>query len=136
MLRFLLLYSALLVSHFSVSAQSDLSNNKDTSVRTAFSSAEKPQYPGGEQALYTYVAQNVTYPPLSAEQNIEGTVVISFVVEKDGSLSNIKVVKSVHPLLDREALRVIGEMPKWKPGKQDGKEVRVQFNLPVNFRLK
>lgn len=135
MFRFFLLFCMLALAPCLGYAQSTDSSALDTSIRSVATAIDKPVFPGGENALYAYVAQQVNYPALAVEKNIEGMVVVSFVVEKDGSLSNVKVVRSVHPLLDREALRVIGAMPRWTPGKQNGKEVRVQFNLPVDFRL-
>jgi protein TonB len=96
---------------------------------------EMPEFPGGEQKLYEHISKNVLYPPLAIENNIQGNVIISFIVEKDGSIRHAEVLKSVHPLLDKEALRVVGSMPKWKPGKQKGKAVRVRYNLPIRFNL-
>ena len=83
-----------------------------------------------------YLAKNIKYPPKAEKKGIEGKVMINFIVEKDGSISNAKVVRHIHPLLDKEAERVIKAMPKWSPGKQEGKPVRVKFNIPVAFRLK
>ena len=82
-----------------------------------------------------FVSENIKYPAEAHTKGIQGRVLISYVVEKDGSLSNIHVVRSVDPLLDAEALRVANLMPKWKPGKQGGKPVRVKFVLPVTFKL-
>ena len=88
------------------------------------------------QELMQYLAKNIKYPPKAEKKGIEGKVMINFIVEKDGSISNVKVVRHIHPLLDKEAERVIKAMPKWSPGKQEGKPVRVKFNIPVAFRLK
>ena len=95
-----------------------------------------PEYPGGMTAMIDFMIQNVKYPKEAEKQKLEGRTLVSFIVEKDGSLSEIEVLKSSHPLLDNEALRVVGEMPKWKPGQQKGKPVRVRFVLPVSFALK
>ena len=94
-----------------------------------------PEFPGGSQALQDYLKENVNYPAQCREAKIQGRVLINFLVEKDGSIKNASVLKSVHPLLDAEALRVISAMPNWKPGMEHGIPVRVQFTVPVNFRL-
>ena len=96
---------------------------------------EMPQYPGGAEALLEFLNHNVQYPEEAEKAGIQGRVIATFVVEKDGSVSNAKVVKSVDPLLDAEALRVISAMPKWKPGKQNGKVVRVKYTVPLSFRF-
>ena len=94
-----------------------------------------PEFPGGPQALLDYLKANVNYPAQCREAKIQGRVLINFVVQKDGSIKNVSVLKSVHPLLDEEARRVISTMPKWKPGMEHGTPVRVQYTVPVNFRL-
>ena len=94
-----------------------------------------PQYPGGQIAMLKYIMENIKYPKQIMEEGIQGRVTVRFIVEKDGSISNVKPVLSVHPLLDKEAVRVVKSMPKWSPGKQNGKPVRVQFNVPVMFKL-
>ena len=96
---------------------------------------DSPQFPGGLQALLDYLHDNIKYPESCRRDSIQGRVIISFVVEKDGSINSAEIVKGVHEQLDAEALRVIGAMPKWKPGKQRGKTVRVKYAIPVNFRL-
>ena len=96
---------------------------------------EMPQYPGGPQALFEFLSNNVKYPEEAEKAGIQGRVIATFVVEKDGSVSNAKVVKSVDPLLDAEALRVISAMPKWKPGKQNGQVVRVKYTVPLSFHF-
>lgn len=96
---------------------------------------EMPQYPGGPQALFEFLSNNVKYPEEAEKAGIQGRVIATFVVETDGSVSNAKVVKSVDPLLDAEALRVISAMPKWKPGKQNGKVVRVRYTVPLSFHF-
>ena len=94
-----------------------------------------PQYPGGQIAMLKYIMENIKYPEQAMKEGIQGRVTVSFIVEKDGSISNVKPVLSVHPLLNKEAVRVVESMPKWSPGKQNGKPVRVRFNVPVMFKL-
>lgn len=97
---------------------------------------EMPQFPGGgEAALLAYLRSNIKYPPLARENGIEGTVYVTFVVDKDGKVKEPKLLRGVTGL-DEEALRVISKMPDWKPGKQNGRTVAVQYNLPVRFTLK
>ena len=94
-----------------------------------------PQFPGGQIAMLQYLMKNIKYPEQAMKKGIQGRVAVSFIVEKDGSISNVRPVHSVHSLLDKEAVRVVESMPKWTPGKQNGKPVRVRFNLPVMFKL-
>ena len=96
---------------------------------------QQPSYPGGFQALLDFLRENTKYPEQAQKDSIEGRVVLSFVVETDGSITEPKVVRSVHPLLDEEALRVAKLMPKWEPGYQNGTPVRVKYNIPVTFKL-
>lgn len=96
---------------------------------------QMPSFPGGNSALMEYLSKNVKYPVVAQENGVQGRVVVSFVVERDGSITDVKVVKSVDPSLDREASRVVSSMPKWIPGKQNGSAVRVKYNVPVSFRL-
>jgi len=95
-----------------------------------------PQFPGGEEARINYMANNVKYPATAKEKGVQGMVIVSFVVEKDGSIGDAKVVRGVEKSLDTEALRVVKEMPRWTPGIQKGQKVRVNFNMPVSFKLK
>ena len=105
--------------------------------QTIFEVVEQmPEFPGGLSACMSYIARNVKYPTIALENGIQGRVVVQFCVEKDGSISNTVATKSVNPYLDKEALRVVSSMPKWTPGKQKGKPVRVKYTLPVHFRLK
>ena len=95
-----------------------------------------PEFPGGQQALFKYLSENVKYPVIAQENGIQGRVICQFVVNKDGSIVEVEVVRSGGDAsLDKEAVRVIKSMPKWKPGKQRGKAVRVKYTVPVNFRL-
>ncbi len=95
-----------------------------------------PEFPGGQQALFKYLSENVKYPVIAQENGIQGRVICQFVVNKDGAIVDVEVVRSGgDPSLDKEAVRVIKSMPKWNPGKQRGKAVRVKYTVPVNFRL-
>jgi len=96
---------------------------------------EMPSYPGGEAKLMEYVSKNIKYPQIARETGIQGRVFVGFVVEPDGSVSNVKVLRGIGGGCDEEAVRVVKNMPKWKPGKQRGKAVRVSYMLPVNFKL-
>ena len=96
---------------------------------------EMPSFPGGEQKLLEYVAKNTKYPQIARDSGIQGRVFIGFVVETDGSISNVKVLRGIGGGCDEEAVRVIKSLPKWKPGKQRGKAVRVSYQIPVNFKL-
>ena len=96
---------------------------------------QMPQFSGGIEALLKYLAENVRYPKEAEDKCLQGRVIATFVVEKDGSISRAKVVKSVDPLLDEEALRVVNSMPNWTPGRQNGEPVAVKYTIPISFRL-
>jgi protein TonB len=97
---------------------------------------EQPEFPnGGMSGLMQYLSKNIKYPPIAQENGTQGRVIVQFVVNRDGSIVDAKVMRGVDPYLDKEALRVIAGMPKWKPGKQQGKAVRCRFTVPVMFRL-
>ena len=96
---------------------------------------QMPQFPGGQQALFEYLSKNIKYPVIAEENGVQGRVIVTFVVERDGSITDVKVVKSVDPSLDKEAQRVVKSMPRWIPGKQNGSAVRVKYTVPVTFRL-
>ena len=96
---------------------------------------DQPEFPGGTAALMEYLRKNIKYPSICRENNIQGKVIVTFIVNKDGSIVEPEVIKAVNPSLDKEALRVISGMPNWKPGMQRGKAVRVRYSVPVNFRL-
>lgn len=96
---------------------------------------QMPSFPGGPSALMEWLSNNVKYPVVAQENGVQGRVVVSFVVERDGSITDVKVVRGVDPSLDREASRVVRAMPRWIPGKQNGSAVRVKYNVPVAFRL-
>jgi TonB family protein len=97
---------------------------------------EMPKFPGGDEGMMQFLNSEVKYPKEALEKGTQGRVVVTFIVNTDGSVSNPKVVKSVDPELDAEAIRVVNAMPKWTPGKQNGHVVRVKFTIPVTFRLK
>lgn len=96
---------------------------------------QMPMYPGGDAALMQYLSSNIHYPAVAAENGVQGRVVVGFVVERDGSITDVNVMRSVDPALDREAVRVVKNMPHWTPGKQNGSAVRVKYQVPVTFRL-
>lgn len=96
---------------------------------------EMPEFPGGELALRQFIANSVQYPVIAQENGIQGRVYVTFVVDADGSVSEPRIARGVDPSLDKEALRVVSKLPKWKPGKQRGKPVRVSYTVPINFQL-
>jgi TonB family protein len=96
---------------------------------------QMPSFPGGQSALFQWLSSNVKYPAKAEENDIQGRVIVTFVVERDGSITDVKVVKSVHPLLDEEAVRVTKSMPRWIAGKQQGKPIRVKYTIPLTFNL-
>ena len=101
-----------------------------------FKSVEQmPQFPGGDQALMKYLSSHINYPPMAAENNVQGKVILQFVVEKDGRVGEVKVARSVDKDLDKEAVRVVKSLPKFTPGRQNGQAVRVWYTLPVQFKL-
>ena len=95
-----------------------------------------PSFPGGDKSLFKWLAENINYPVIAAENGIDGLVACSFIVNADGSISDVNVIRSIDPLLDKEAVRVLELMPKWNPGVQQGKNVRVKYTVPVRFRLR
>jgi len=105
-------------------------------VETIFDVVEEmPEFIGGIEKLYEYLGNNINYPEQAKDFSIQGKVFVQFVVWKDGSIKDVKVIKGTHKLLDKEALRVINNMPNWKPGKQRGKNVNARFTLPIKFRI-
>lgn len=96
---------------------------------------QMPMYPGGNAALMGYLRDNIKYPTVAAENGVQGRVVVGFVVERDGSITDVNILRGVDPSLDREAMRVVKSMPRWNPGKQNGSAVRVKYQVPVSFRL-
>ncbi|MBR3400240.1 MAG: energy transducer TonB [Prevotella sp.] len=95
---------------------------------------ERPSFPGGQQKLMEFIANNIRYTDEMKETGITGRVVVSFVIKKDGSIGEPKIIRSIHPLFDNEALRVISSMPKWRPGSQRGKRVEVTYSIPILFK--
>lgn len=119
-----------------LSAASGPSDEEEAEANQIFTVVEQnPEFPGGEAALMQFIKKNLKYPAFAAENGIQGRVTLSFTVEKDGSIANIEVMRSPAEELSKEAIRVVSSMPKWKPGKQRGKPVRVKYVLPVTFRL-
>lgn len=123
-------------------SQSDYSSN-ETAMNEEASNSDgnsiddvkevMPEFPGGPQALMDYLKANVIFPKVAEDDGIQGRVVVSYVIDIDGSITDVQVVQSVHPALDKEAMRVVRNMPKWIPGKHDGKAVQVKYSLPINF---
>jgi len=97
---------------------------------------EMPSFIGGEEEMYNYLGRNIKFPYLAKDAGIQGIVYVTFVIMEDGSIANARVLRGIGAGCDEEALRVIKKMPNWKPGKQRGRPVRVQFNMPINFKLK
>lgn len=96
---------------------------------------QKPEFNGGEAAMYKWLSDNIVYPSVASEEGVQGRVVVEFVVGKDGSITNVRVVRPRHPALDKEAVRVVKAMPKWIPGRNNGQPVKVTYTLPVTFKL-
>ena len=121
-----------------ITAVMQVSNAKEEKEEEApvfFIVEEMPEFPGGDAALRAYIASSVKYPQIAQENGIQGKVYVNFVVGKDGGISNVKIARGVDPSLDKEAIRVVTNLPKWKPGKQGGKPVRVSYTVPINFVL-
>ena len=117
-------------------AQTDSNSSEDSSKPQIFTQVEvNPEFPGGEEALFKFLGVNTKYPRKAKKKGKEGIVYVQFVVEVDGSIGDIEILRSVHKLLDEEAVRVIRSMPRWEPGKQRGEDVRVYYKLPFRFRL-
>ena len=112
-----------------------LAERKDT-INVYDCVEQMPSFPGGTQKLKEFIEENLRYPKELEETCIQGRVIVRFVVERNGKLSNVKVVKSVHPALDKEAIRIVKLMPRWIPGRQNGITVRVKCYIPIIFRLK
>ncbi len=113
----------------------DESTDYDDDDETFVAVENMPEFPGGEAALYKYLTKNLKYPDIAREQNIQGKVYVQFIVEKDGSITDPKAIRDIGGGCGDEAVRVVSGMPKWKPGNQRGRNVRVQFTLPVAFQL-
>lgn len=96
---------------------------------------QMPEFPGGEQALRRFIAAAVRYPLVAQENGVEGTVFLSFVIDEEGQVTQIAVMRGVNSSLDKEAVRVVQNMPRWKPGRQAGRTVKVQYQIPIVFQL-
>ncbi len=96
---------------------------------------QKPEFPGGNETIHKWISEHLVFPKIAKENNIDGTVYVEFVIDIDGSVTDIKIIRGVDPSLENEAYRVVSMMPKWKPGKQNGKPVKVIFRLPIKFKL-
>ncbi len=141
-----LMISALLLIAVCVSAQDIVSQDsvaKDTQQevvsdnRTFVVVERMPEFPGGQQEMMKFIAENINYPAIAQKKGIQGRAICQFIIDKDGSVTETTVIRSAgHPALDNEAIRVINSMPAWKPGMQKGKPVRVKYTLPINFGLK
>jgi protein TonB len=133
-----MLFGMLFLAPAILSAQTE-DNGKRSSINKdeeVFVEVEQyPEFSGGEEARMKFLVSNIVYPKQARDSKIEGKVIVSFIVEKDGSITNVEVLRSAHPLLDAEAIRVTKLMPKWKPGKQKGKPVRCKFSMPIAFKL-
>lgn len=115
----------------SLQKKSDNENDQIIFIHTDI----EPEFIGGEKAMIDWLSKSLRYPILAKDDKIEGKVYVSFVVDTDGSITDVNIVKSVNELLDKEAKRVIESMPKWKPGKQNGTIVRVKYTIPIIFKL-
>jgi protein TonB len=136
---FVMLASLMLLLSANVSAAS-IVNEEDSSScpkqqKVYLAVEDMPDYPGGTQALMKFLNNNVRYPADAQKKKIQGRVVVCFILTKTGNIEDVKIAKSVYPSLDAEAIRVVKLMPKWKPGKQNGKTVNVKYTLPIAFRL-
>jgi protein TonB len=130
MKKLLFFLVALMVASVSVA------QNQENPEKRVFDVVEKmPEFPGGSAGLMKWLSDNVKYPAKAEEGGIQGRVVCTFVIERDGSVTDVRVARSIEPLLDNEAVRVLSKMPKWNPGTQNGKPVRVKYTVPVTFRL-
>lgn len=134
MKRFLILVVALFASSYMMAQSEHLKNNKTATV--LYESADvMPEYPGGMAALGAFLSENIEYPLDARETGIQGKVYVGFIVEADGEVTNVNVLKGIGGGCDEEAARVVKMMPKWKPGTIDGKKVRVKYTLPISFKL-
>ena len=129
-LFFLIVFILFGLSGFSQEAETEVETDE---IETVFDTA--PEFPGGMQALYTFISQKVVYPADAVEQEIQGKVMVQFVVDREGNVKDAVIKQSVSPSLDKEALRVVKSMPKWKPGILGGQPVSTYFRLPISFKL-
>ena len=120
---------------FMVNTNATAQNKKTANDKVLEKAEVMPEFPGGDQAMMDFVAKNVQYPQEARDKEISGRVLVGFIVEKDGSIADVKVVKGIGGGCDEEAVRVVKAMPKWKPGKDKGKPVRVSYMMPFTFKL-
>lgn len=132
MKKLTLILVTLLMAASYATAQEEDNNDAEDVVQTP---EKRPEFPGGTDALFKFLSSNLKYPSDAKKEDIQGRVICQFVVDKDGSVTDIQVLRSVYPSLDREAVRVISIMPKWEPGVQHGKKVKCKFTLPIVFKL-
>lgn len=132
MKRFLLLLSAIFLTNIAF-CQDEVKVSDDEAI--FFVVEVQPEFPGGLDSMYAYIQKNLIYPEKAKAEGIEGRVFITFTIEKDGSVSNVKILRGIGGGCDEAAKEVVEKMPKWKPGKQRGKPVRFQFTLPIKFEL-
>lgn len=122
----------------SIAQESSVTNPtdpKDSSETALLLAEEMPEFQGGNEAMMNFLSKNIQYPPEAKEKDISGRVLVQFIVEKDGQVSHIKIIKSPSDELSREAIRVVKMFPAWKPGKMKGQPVRVMYTLPIRFEL-
>jgi periplasmic protein TonB len=108
---------------------------KNENDKVYYNVDQMPEFPGGKDALTKFIAENIVYPDDAKKDGVQGKVFVSFTVDKKGEVKNAEIARGVHTLLDNEAVRVIDELPAWKPGKQDGNVVDVRFTMPIQFAL-
>lgn len=113
----------------------DVEEEEDVEVKVFVIVEKMPKFPGGDLALRKYIAQNVKYPNIARENDIQGKVYVRFVVTEKGAVENVQIARGVDPLLDKEAIRVVESLPNWQPGEQGGKKVKVWYTVPINFQL-
>lgn len=136
MRKVIFVLALLLSAHTAMHAQNNQRTERNASDEKIFDVVEQPpSFPGGQAALMSYLSKNVKYPEEALKDNVQGRVIVGFIVEKDGSVSNAKIIRSVDSALDKEAIRIVMSMPKWTPGRQNGRNVRTKYNVPVNFKL-
>lgn len=136
MKKFIIMVLTVLFGLTNVSAQKTVVAKKAVTKQVFSVVDQMPEFPGGQAALFEFLMKNVKYPADAKEKKIEGRVLVKFVVDTDGSITDISPLKKTYPSLDTEAIRVIKAMPKWIPGRQNGKVVKVHYSVPITFRLK
>ena len=132
MKKLALILATLLKTASNATAKEEDNNDAEDVVQTQ---ENRPEFPVGVQALYKFLSSNLKYPSDAKKEEVQGRVICQFTVNKDGSISDIQVLRSVYPSLDREAVRVISIMPRWEPGVQNGEKKRCKFKLPITFKL-